>query len=82
MFEYWFLGLKDEGDTFDHVGTTHDFLEVVSQIAQLFSAEIAGEFVAALLSDHREKLSFLRVVDWKFAYPVNDEQTIRLHKVV
>lgn len=66
MFEYWFLGLNDGDGDFSHHGTTHDFLEVCSQIAELISPKVCGAFVAELLNERKKELSFLRVTDWKF----------------
>jgi hypothetical protein len=86
MFEYWFHGLEDSNGTYTHHGTTHDFLEVCSQIAQLIGPIVAGNFVAALLADREKELAFLRVVEWKFEFttkPHEDEpeQKIILHKL-
>lgn len=82
MFEYWFLGTE-----VPHHGTTHDFLEVLCQIAEHFDSQTAGRFVEGLMNDQREQLTFLRVIDWKFEFSVNQlnldepEQTIKLHKL-
>ncbi len=83
MFEYWFLK-----GTETHHGTTHDFLEVLSQIAIHFDTQTAGRFTEALLGSKRKELSFLRVTDWNFEFSVNmisrpdePEQTIKLHKL-
>lgn len=87
MFEFWFHGLDDGDGPFTHHGTTHDFLEVMSQVAQCFSHHIAGDFVAALLNDQATNLSFLRMIDWKFEYRieppegVGTERSIILHKL-
>ena len=81
MFEYWFHGLDDGHGTFTHHGTTHDFLEVCSRIAQLYSPGIASEFVGQLLEDNISKLDFLRVIDWKFEFDWGTEQKIVLHKL-
>lgn len=80
MFEYWFLGTE-----VPHHGTTHDFLEVLCQIAEHFSPITAGDFASALLASKSNELAFLRVIDWKFEFatkPFEDapEQTIKLHK--
>lgn len=71
MFEYWFHGLNDGDGNFTHHGVTHDFLEVLCQMALLYNATITGNFVKALLIEHDKKLSFLRVADWKFEYLVD-----------
>lgn len=76
VFEYWFLTEEPQH------GATHDFLEVVSQIAQAFDSKVAGEFVTTLVEQQKEKLAFLRVVDWRIDYEVNDSQTIKLRKLV
>lgn len=79
MFEYWFIGLPDGGET----GTTHDFLEVLSRIAQNFSPGIAGEFVNELLETKSKELMFLRVTEWKFEQELStsdSDQKIILHK--
>ena len=83
MFEYWFIGLTDDQGKFDHHGTTADFLEVVCRIAETFTPEVAGDFTGALLEDKQKKLTFLRVVDWKFSYGLqhnDDGVTIKLQK--
>ena len=61
MFEYWFLGGENP-----RTGTTHDFLEVLCQIAKYFDTEVAGSFVQKLLDDQRDSLDYLRVVEWNF----------------
>lgn len=83
MFEYWFIGLEDGGET----GTTHDFLEVLSRIAQNFSPETAGRFTCEMLRDQKKQLSYLRVIEWKFEFiwfepaePENKYFKIILHK--
>lgn len=81
MFEYWFHGLDDGHGTFTHHGTTHDFLEVVSQMAMLYDAEIASKFLKNFLVAFEKELSFLRVTDWKFEYAADDGVTIVLHKL-
>jgi hypothetical protein len=68
MFEYWFTNLSDDQGTFDHTGTTHDFLEVLCQIAGTYGEEVAGHFVRELLAKNKSQLSFLRVVEWKIHY--------------
>lgn len=78
MFEYWFL--KDE----PHHGMTHDFLEVVSQIAVHFDSGVAGNFVQNLMDKKSKELSFLRVTDWKIEMRIPVSETsfdvIKLHK--
>ena len=83
MYEYWFLGLTDDQDSesepFDHTGTTYDFLEIVCNVSRAFTPKVAGEFIESLAHENADQLSFLRVIDWKFVYVINDDQTIRLH---
>lgn len=76
MFEYWFLGRKGT-----ITGSTHDFLEVCCQITKTFNPTIAGEFVEGLLNDQATNLSFLRVIDWKFEFEIDETRSIKLHKL-
>lgn len=82
MFEYWFMSA--EGDV-TFTGTTHDFLEVCCQLAKRFSESLAGEFLSEMLTEHGDKLEFLRVIDWKFDTSIathNGDIVIRLHKTI
>lgn len=83
MFEYWFHGLDDGDGIFTHHGHTHDFLEVISQVAQCFDDKVAGDFVSCLIRKERKNLSFLRVIDWKIEYNqlLRADQKIVLHKL-
>ena len=79
MFEYWFLS----PDSFDDTGTTHDFLEVISQIAYTFGPVATGEFVQHLTTEYHDKLAYLRMIDWEFVYEVKPgNQTIKLRKLI
>lgn len=81
MFEYWFLNLNDGHGAFSHNGTTHDFLEVVSQVTQILGAEATGNWLTELLTKLEAKVAFLRVDTWEFEYAVPDSPVIvRLEK--
>ena len=88
MFELSIEGLTDKlhPDTFIHQITTHDFLEVVCQIAEVLSPVDAGNFTRVMLVANQDKLSYLRVEKFEVVYKTKPsgsigEITIRLRKV-
>lgn len=78
MFEFWFHSPAES-----HHGTTHDFFEVCAQMAQFFNPEATGNFVADLLQAKVHELPYLRVAIWDepHVFPIDDDNTIRLHKL-
>jgi hypothetical protein len=69
MFEFHFYGLENsDGKPYVFSGGTFDFLEVVCRIAEVYTPQLAGNFVSALLDEKVKELSHLRVVAFEFDY--------------
>jgi hypothetical protein len=90
MYEYWFLNLRDElnDDSLSHHGTTHDFIQVCSEITQFFGPEVTGNLVGALMKHVEKDIAFIRLAEWddfqfhiKSADDPRKDQIIRLHKL-
>lgn len=84
MYEYHFANINDDAGTFTHTGTTFDFLELCCQISEIYSPEVCGKFIEALMIDKERELMFLRVVDWnfegRFIQPESKPAIIRVKK--